>query len=539
MNAVAARDDARSGVARSRVMGIAVLAVIVLGCALRTTQYLGQTSLWHDELAVALNVQERGLGELVTEPLAHRQVVPVGFLAAVGISSRLFGVNALGLRLVSWLFGLAAVMLFWRVAQRFVSGAALLAGMALFAASPALTFYAADVKPYAADVAVTLLVVLLALRYLERPQDPRAGGVAGVVGGVAVLFSYPAVPVVALVAVILAVAWWRTRPRQQLAPLAAMIAGWSIGAAIATAVALHLRDPETLAYMRSFWGSRGGFPPPFSEGLAAIAWAPRQIFAVFGHFLLFVTPPVLVAAVVAPAAVLALVGLPWLFRRVPLPAVLLSAPIAAGLLGAYAGVLPFRHRVGLYAGWAVLALSMAGLEALRTWLPRRVRFLGTVVAGLVGAPLALMVLIAGRPPYPAQESKPVLQEVASRRGAGDALYVYCGGAFAIEFYGPRVGLSDWVQGVCQDDPRALLRELDAFRGRSRLWLFFTQSHGDDSVVMRSYLRTIGRERAAIPDPAGNRGEEETAAYLYDLSDSALLNATTADAFPLSVEEAGR
>jgi hypothetical protein len=283
------------------------------------------------------------------------------------------GVTELGLRLAPWVFGLAAIFLFWRVAQRFVSGAALVAGMAIFAVSPALTFYGASVKQYGGDVTVTLLLVFLALRYRERPEDRPTAWVAGTVGGVALLFSHPAVLVSALVGATLLIEWWRSRPRRPLGSLAAMVGGWAAGAAIATVVSLWLRDPTTLAYMRSFWGPRGGFPPPFSNGLTASTWAPRQLFSIFAHFLLFLSPPALVAAVVVPLAALAIVGLIWLGRRMPWPVVLLTTPAVAGLFAAYAGLLPFRHRVGLYAGWAILVAAMGGIEAVRAWLPSRVR----------------------------------------------------------------------------------------------------------------------------------------------------------------------
>jgi hypothetical protein len=216
---------------------------------------------------------------------------------------------------------------------------------------------------------------------------------------------------------------------------------------------------------------------------------------------------------------------------------LLLAPIAAGLAGAFVGLMPFRHRTGLYAGSAVLLLSMVGLEALHTWLPRRIRWLAAVVATLVGGPLALMILLAARPPYPTQESRPVLEELARRREPNDLIYVYCGGRHAIEFYGARAGLNGWVQGGCHDDILTFLRELDAYRGQPRLWFFFTQSHGQETTVIRSYLRAIGRERSAIPDPAGSSGEQETAGYLFDLSDPQLLGHATAESFLLSSGQA--
>src|SRR5262245_50768515 len=98
-----AKDRSRRELFRSRAVLIAVITLVVLGCTLRTAQYLGQVSLWHDELAIVLNVEQKSIRELLTEPLAHQQVAPVGFLAAVAICSRFFGINELGVRLVPWL----------------------------------------------------------------------------------------------------------------------------------------------------------------------------------------------------------------------------------------------------------------------------------------------------------------------------------------------------------------------------------------------------------------------------------------------------
>src|SRR4029453_2991159 len=82
-----------------------------------------------------------------------------------------------------------------------------------------------------------------------------------------------------------------------------------------------------------------------------------------------------------------------------------------------------------------------------------------------------------------------------------------------------------------------LGELGGFRGQPRLWFFFTQSHGQETTIMRSYLRTIGRECAAIPDPAGYGGEAETAGHLYHLSHADLLGRVTAESFALTHGEA--
>lgn len=127
-------DDRSHRGLRSRGVHIAVITLVVLGCALRTAQYIGRVSLWHDELAIVRNLEQKDFRKLLTEPLAYHQVAPIGFVAAVAVSSKIFGINELGVRMVPWLFALASVLLFWRVAERFASAAALVAGMTIFGA---------------------------------------------------------------------------------------------------------------------------------------------------------------------------------------------------------------------------------------------------------------------------------------------------------------------------------------------------------------------------------------------------------------------
>src|SRR5262245_22242892 len=127
-------------------------AVLLLGAALRTVQYLARTSFWFDELALVLNVDRRSMAELLGRPLDDQQLAPLGFLAAIKGASVVLGVNELGLRLVPWLCALAGLVLAWRVARRVLGGPATLGLLLLFAVSPALTWYGSDVKPYAGDV---------------------------------------------------------------------------------------------------------------------------------------------------------------------------------------------------------------------------------------------------------------------------------------------------------------------------------------------------------------------------------------------------
>jgi hypothetical protein len=164
-----------------------LVLVLAIGAGLRSMQYFEQVGMWHDELAVARNVDDRNLSGLLTRPLDHDQVTPVGFLAMVEATTAALAVTEAGLRLGPWILSLASLPLFWRVADRFAGGSGLLVPLALFAVSPALVWHGSSVKPYGSDVTISLLLVLLALRHLESPSDVRRGLLAGAVGAVAIM----------------------------------------------------------------------------------------------------------------------------------------------------------------------------------------------------------------------------------------------------------------------------------------------------------------------------------------------------------------
>jgi Dolichyl-phosphate-mannose-protein mannosyltransferase len=500
---------------------LAIVIFLLLGGALRTVQYAARVSLWHDELAIARNVEQRGIGDLITRPLDHRQVAPVGFLASVKAVTNIAGVSEAGLRFVPWLAGMLSLLLFWRVASRFASGSPLAAVVAIFAMSPALIWYGASVKQYGTDLTVSLLLVWIALRFLEHPERWVSAAASGVAGAAAILVSHPAIVTAFILGCLLLASSRGERWRRSRFSLSVLGAGWGAGALIAARSAISLLDPATSRFMHDFW--RDGFPPPLSQPLDLIAWLPRQIFWVFAHFLLFFEMLPLVVLIVVPLLAVAVLGVRTLVRSSPTQTAILSAPTMAGVAAAVSGLLPFRHRVALHAIWPILVFAGAGLATVETWLRGwRPRF-ASAVTYFVAAPITLIVLFAARPPYDSgQETRPVIEELARRWKTGDALYVYCGARHAIAFYGPRYGLDTWTANDCNyDDPRASLREVDAFRGRSRVWYFSMLFPREDATMVRDYLRTIGREDEAISGrTVAGSGGRIIDVYRFDLSGAA-------------------
>jgi len=507
----------------------------LLAMGLRTIQYAANPSMWYDELAVARNVSDRTLSELISEPLEHLQVAPVGFLVATKISTSLFGVNEFALRLMPWAFGMMTPVFFWLIARRFLTGAVLIAGLLLIAVSPALSWYAGNVKQYSSDITVSMMLVWLALRFRERSGDTKWALFAGLAGGLLITCSQPAVVTAFVLCAFLAVEAYLQRPKSQLLAFVCLAVGWGLGAILTTVFALKTIDPKTMEHMKDFWA--GGFPPTDSA-VACLKWYPLQIAKTFGEFLFFIAsemPPLKQIAVAL--SVLAIPGCVYRLRQDRWRTALIIAPLIGALVMATLHVLPFRHRVGLHACWPILIFALASFSGFRFRYPRVARFLvPAALVALVGLPAATLLAI-GRPPYRGhQEMRPLLKVFAAHRRPGDAIYIFHGARHAMYFYGPRFGIEpdEWTEGgIHYGDNRSYLHEIDAFRGESRVWFIYTQMlnyKAPKDVV--AYLEEIGVQLEQLDGPFNSEGQGEAAAYLFDLSDPERLQRATADGFPL-------
>jgi hypothetical protein len=180
----------------SRCWRVAAWALCVVGAAWRITAYAQNRSLWYDEAALALNIAGRGFVELV-EPLDYLQTAPPLFLWIERSIVLLFGASEWALRALPLAAGLATAPLMWRVACRILPAPAAVLAVALVALSPTLVRYSAEVKPYATDALVTLLVLDTTVRVTDDPSRSHRWRALGLVGLAAIVASTPSVFVLA------------------------------------------------------------------------------------------------------------------------------------------------------------------------------------------------------------------------------------------------------------------------------------------------------------------------------------------------------
>ena len=529
----AAGPNSRAG--RGAGMKAALTAFVVVGAALRLWQYASDVSLWLDEIALAKGILDLGLPELLTDPLPYNQVAPKGFLLVEKLAVMSLGPSDHALRLFPLVCSLVALVAFRRLAARLLDGAGTLAAVTLFATAVPLIVSGSMVKQYSTDVCAAVLLTSVALGLANGPATPRRLTRAALAGSLLVWFSQPAVLMnAALGAWLLA---WPPGPspkataRRALAPL---FACWAASSLAVTLVSFALTSAETRGYLQRYWAA--GFAPTTRAHFLYTFWPLDQLYTLFGpgltHGGMGYPAPWLYVALTAA-------GLLALWSRDRRAASLLAAPPALTLAAAVAGLYPFSERLILFLVPGYVLAAAAAVEWVRRLLLPRSRALGAVAAALLVAP-CIYPLLAKPPVYITEHMKPVLSHLRERRRPGDAVYVYYGAAPAVTFYGERYGLArgDYAVGGCnRGDTRRYLRELDSFRGRSRVWVLVTHAGARlrEREDILAYLDAVGtRNDALVIESRGvGRRLPPAAVYLYDLSAGEKSSAVDAATFPLT------
>ena len=214
-------------------------------------------------------------------PLDYRQMAPPGWLILQKAAVLLFGEGERALRLVPFLGSLVTLPLCWHVARRVLpAGVGPPLTLGLVAIGLPFIFYAAQVKPYATDVAVAL--GLLALALAVRRDGAGEGRMLrlGLAGAIAPWLSYPAMlaeaGLLAALAATAILAHERGRLRS-LAPVALVCAVESAGAIV---WARGTVTPDDVLYMQRFWAYWLMPLPP--RGLLDLGWPVARLTTIYG-----------------------------------------------------------------------------------------------------------------------------------------------------------------------------------------------------------------------------------------------------------------
>jgi hypothetical protein len=506
------------GLATVSVLGWSFVAV---GIALRLVRYADNRALWLDEAMLALNLIDRGFLELL-RPLDYTQAAPPLFLLLEKLAVVGLGESEHALRLVPFLAGVTALVLFRQLAARALPGLGGLVALALFAAAEPLVFWGAEAKQYSLDVlaAVALLYVASEPLLTGRLTGRRAATLAAI-GALAVFASYPTIFVLAGIAAALVLGPLVGR-RRPSTPTLAVLAAWLLSVAV-----VFIVMAATTAEIRAALAlGSGDFDTPLE--IARDAWRA------FGH------PGPFARTTIGVAVLAAALGVVFLRRRSPFLLAALAVTLVATAAAAQADLYPFFARFILFLVPVVLLLVGAGVQELHDATAGRTRTVWvTTLLLLTIYPAGVAVQNLFDPPK-VEETRDVLRPMEAKWRPGDSLFVAYLAQPALAYYAECEACGA-LDGTPTDDLRGLVlssrsRESEkGLRAGGRLAVANVDHHVPYSRYVSYFARFRGKQRvwvllssgwdhrftAYVLDCLGRRTEafESTnaAAYLYDFS----------------------
>lgn len=473
----------RAVLVRSKWADLALL-VVVVGTVARVQRWSVGFSLSMDEIAIALNVRDRGGLLGMAGDLDYHQSAPLGWMWAEWLVGQPFDWTERSLRFLSLVFAVGVLPLAWWIGRRWMglAGALTLTGLSAFARC--YFGYADEVKHYAADIFwATALVALAAWALDKRGAELRriylwwAALLLGSWLSMAAILVAPG-----FVVVLLTVLWHREGFRTAVrGALPGLVCAASFAVLYLSSLRYAVDDP----FLAAFWSS-GSPPRPLTlDGL--LGWSGTQFEAL-------ARDPLLVRYAVI-FWVLVAYGWVVIGRRRPSLAALVLAPVVSGWVLGVLGVVPLGGRLSL---WIIPSLFIAiaaavqaaawwgadrGRELLERWsLPaertRQLAARGVAVLSAL-AVLAVPTAFIIEPMYASSvqappravthaHDRPAVRWLVSQQRPGDLVLAGFFYGTAIEWYAdvdtlaPVKLVRNWKPGEEGCDPARFARELQGY-----------------------------------------------------------------------------
>ena len=259
---------------------------------------------------------------------------------------------------------IASLFLFRHLAGLLLRGTALVAAFGIFAVAYPPIRYAAEAKPYACDLLLALLMLVMLVHWLRRPGENRwLWGLAALIAP-AVGFSYPAILVGGAVSLIVAYFLW-TAPCRGWRPW--IVFNLLLAASfLAVLVVSRTAVGTNQELMEGCW--KATFPP-LAHPIQLIGWLiATHTGSMMGY------PLGGPGGGSTLTFLCCLVGLAWLLRRRQwLLLALLLTPLGLNFVAAALHRFPYGEfmRFALYSALTFCVLSGLGVVAVLQWFARR------------------------------------------------------------------------------------------------------------------------------------------------------------------------
>ncbi len=497
--------------------------ILAIGIFLRLTEYMANRSLNVDESFTANCVLSQSIAEttqLKGSNLEKMQSYPIMFLLIEKISTRFFGPSEMSLRLYPFVCGIISLFLFMPIAQKLLPPFWSLVAFGLFAISRDLVYYASELKPYASDIMMVLLLYLMFFRVISQPLSLFMVASYGLLGAASIYFSFPSVFILMGAGGCLFFNCLYERDYQQAKILTLLLVFW-LGSLIFYyyfSLQYFLQNKDLVG----FWAPN--FMPLKNGPVAVFQWLIASFKRMFYRSLQLPS---------SFAAVGFLIGGSVLFLQERRKALLLFGPFVAVLLSSALEIYPFDGRVIAFLLPAVIWIVVYGLQVIAQ--NKVGGYKNLLCSILVICLFFYPVLFSARQflePLGTEEIKPVLSYIQKHKEPNDVIVIHHGSRFAYQYYASRYGLPgeafSVLGGKWTQDGYVLKDNFKSVLGKKRVWIIFTHvpfyKDKSERNSILGILNRYGRQKyfflvkvAPFSTPADLEDDLSASVYLYDFS----------------------
>lgn len=460
--------------------------VLGVGLLLRLVVWGQQRSMVLDEANLVRNFVERSYDQLF-QPLGYEQYAPPLFSVIVKACIGAFGNNELTVRLFPLLCSMATLMLFRRLAWRWLAAPFACLALAFVGFGSLFLDYATECKQYASDGLVALALLEAAHWASRRRFTPAVALALAGLGMAAVWLSMPAVFVLAGVGLWLLTESLRDRDYRKAALVAAVGAGW--GLSFLAYFFLLLKTSAGLSNLQTFHREYFLAFPPLSKDDWHLLGAQLQLIAdrAIGKTVLAVALCGVGFAVGAWHAIVKLKEPFWLFL-VPILACLAASALR------YYSLIP---RLTLFFLPLVVLLVFLGFTVLSTRrLPRLLLVVLSVV--VLGNQQRLRAFFS---PFYGDyaEVRDGLEYIAREQRPGEVAFMNYNVAPIARYYTAHRQPPLRLQALVLQEPRASATDIfqDAIvqlrqQGTARAWILYDRADESASAFAATQGRVLKR-----------------------------------------------
>lgn len=487
---------------------VLVGVLILLGIVVRYIQFTSDRPLWVDEAMLTVNILNRSYRELLI-PLDYEQQAPIGFLLVEKWLTNHFGIGERILRLFPFVASIGSLVLMAILSIEVLPYTFSLISLLLFVLSAPLIYYASEVKPYALDLTVGLMLTVIALQLYDSKGERkrRLFLILFGVGIVGLWFSQASTFILAGIGITGVIESLRKTNKRAFLLWVLVSLGWSVSFGVQSSLTLG----QYYARYREVWQYHyAPFPP---STIVDFRWYLQTAIDVIrrpGGISLW------------PIAIVAFcIGCWYLAHKKWRIFLVLLLPGILAFIASTAHYYPFTGRFLLFWTPALLICIATGFWIIFTWSWSRkwvtIKAMSVVMVVAVLWNVITIGIYRIQNPERFEVITPLIRHYLDNRVTGDTLYLYYGAAFAFDYYARRYSIdpNDYIKGI--DRTSELFRyteDLQKIDRKPRVWVLFSHIYNWAGIdEEKFFVNQLNRMGKGIDE----MHTEGASLYLYDLS----------------------